>query len=694
MNIDEYLNNLQSDLDSQLSSIDSQLSSIDSQLSRFGLSSGQSSAQQPASGEKKFCPDCGTQVEADAKFCPNCGFHFIDEEPSATSNEQAQTPAHKRKFKVSFACRPYCVQMFKADKDLKRRCLEAAANEELSEFWGDYSQGEGDYCFDYEREVLTWDSQMDFSVYDEDGNPTGTKHMSTGCMAVTTAMICAYYKYPETVPSAWNTSEGVGNEEWTYNYEAFQNSYSTSASQETLGEMPMFMFHIANHLNTDYSSSGSGATQSNLLPALRRLGFNQNIRDLDRSGFSSDDFEDIIYAELQAKRPVNFIGEHDYMGGHSFLCDGYQTKSAKRKKEATATLSVVDLSKIKAVEDAFNALLDALRTEYGGKRVVRWVAYGVRTAESFGGASKEEGHTNLTDLVGILEGMLPRPPYEKQQEAFKAAVQDAVAYSVCGTATTGAHGLSLWYPISSSADEIADYVGLSPLKGYGKALSDDFSEDPVPLKFLDEVKVDEKGGVTMTVDPTCADAFFDLYVVNEAVDGSYRDTNVDISDNWDNLTFAYNPATAVAITLDGMVLDASIVAYEHEYEVFSAPVVVDGEETNLRIAWIWDESETAGGYYKLLGVWNGIDYVTGVTDRPADGLRRGSTVEALSTDTGEARQKIVVGKEVKLSNVPLAPGRYECHFVAQDLMGNEYPSDTCTYEVDNEGTTHMVSIGP
>ena len=164
----------------------------------------------------------------------------------------------------------------------------------------------------------------EYTVYDEDGNPTGTKHMSTGCMAVTTAMICAYYKYPETVPSAWNTSEGVGNEEWTYNYEAFQNSYSTSASQETLGEMPMFMFHIANHLNTDYSSSGSGATQSNLLPALRRLGFNQNIRDLDRSGFSSDDFEDIIYAELQAKRPVNFIGEHDYMGGHSFLCDGYQ----------------------------------------------------------------------------------------------------------------------------------------------------------------------------------------------------------------------------------------------------------------------------------------------------------------------------------------------------------------------------------
>ena len=159
MNIDDYLNDLQTNLDEQ--------------LSRFGVS------DQPARNmfstedveEKKFCPECGNKVAADAKFCPECGYKFdTADEAAENSNEQEQTAPAKRKFKVSFACRPYCVQMFKADEDLKRRCLEAAANEELSEFWGDYSQDEGGYCFDYEREVLTWDSQMDFSVYDEDGN--------------------------------------------------------------------------------------------------------------------------------------------------------------------------------------------------------------------------------------------------------------------------------------------------------------------------------------------------------------------------------------------------------------------------------------------------------------------------------------------------------------------------------------------
>ena len=164
MNIDEYLNNLQNDLDQR--------------LSVFGVETSrqveQPTADDAVGTESKFCPECGTKVNGDAKFCPNCGCGFNAEEPaeeasSAESNSQEQSTG-KRQFKVSFACRPYCVQMFKADEELKRRCLEAAANEELSSFWGDYAYDEGEYNFDYEREVLTWDSQMDFSVYDEDGN--------------------------------------------------------------------------------------------------------------------------------------------------------------------------------------------------------------------------------------------------------------------------------------------------------------------------------------------------------------------------------------------------------------------------------------------------------------------------------------------------------------------------------------------
>ena len=164
MNIDEYLNNLQNDLDQRLSEFEVETS----------RQAEQPMADDAMGTESKFCPECGTKVASDAKFCPNCGYRFNAEEPteetsSTESNSQEQATG-KRRFKVSFACRPYCVQMFKADEELKRRCLEAAANDELSSFWGDYAYDEGEYNFDYEREVLTWDSQMDFSVYDEDDN--------------------------------------------------------------------------------------------------------------------------------------------------------------------------------------------------------------------------------------------------------------------------------------------------------------------------------------------------------------------------------------------------------------------------------------------------------------------------------------------------------------------------------------------
>ena len=71
MNIDEYLNNLQNDLDNQ--------------LSQFGFGRSQTSGQQHEEGfsDFKFCPECGTKVDADARFCPNCGTRLdsLEEEP-------------------------------------------------------------------------------------------------------------------------------------------------------------------------------------------------------------------------------------------------------------------------------------------------------------------------------------------------------------------------------------------------------------------------------------------------------------------------------------------------------------------------------------------------------------------------------------------------------------------------------------
>ena len=375
------------------------------------------------------------------------------------------------------------------------------------------------------------------------------------------------------------------------------------------------------------------------------------------------------------------------------ICDAYQAKSAKRKKDATATLSVVDLSKVGAVEDALDALAKALFNAYGPTSTVRRLLYGVRLAESFGGASDQEGHTNLTDLLGMTQGMLPRPQYQSELEALAQAVRDAVAYAVNGAATTGANGLSLWCPMPSSPEEVAEYASMTPLEEYAWELKAFFSEELEPVKFLDDVKVGTDGGVTMTVDPACADAFYDLYVENRRSDGTYYDTNVDIVDDWEKLSFTYNPSLAVAITLDGMVLDANVVGYGEGHETFSSPVEVDGHKTNLRTMWVENDQEEGGGHYELLGIWDGIDDLNGLADRSMDDLRAGSTVAAVSLESDEERDRVQVGAQPKVSEAPLAPGSYEFRFVGIDLMGKEYPSQKVVYEVAEDGSTKIISVG-
>lgn len=174
---------------------------------------------------------------------------------------------------------------------------------------------------------------------------------------------------------------------------------------------------------------------------------------------------------------------------------------------------------------------------------------------------------------------------------------------------------------------------------------------------------------------------------------TYADTNVDIADDWDGLSFAYAPALAVAVTLDGMVLDANVVGHGLGYETFSSPVEVDGRRTNLRTTWVESEGEEGGGHYELLGTWGGIDDLNGLADRSMAGLAPGSTVSAISLESGESRGGIVVGGRPEVSEAPLAPGSYEFRFVAIDLMGNEHPSQEVAYEVAEDGTTTVASVG-
>ena len=115
MNFDDFINDLQSD--------------IDSQLSQFGLNGD--------SGNKKFCPECGTQVVSDANFCPKCGYNFnADSEDSTNSNDEPHDESDVQEG-IIWTDTKVLADKYKTTRNAVQRIIQGfvSANEDLDLCW-------------------------------------------------------------------------------------------------------------------------------------------------------------------------------------------------------------------------------------------------------------------------------------------------------------------------------------------------------------------------------------------------------------------------------------------------------------------------------------------------------------------------------------------------------------------------------
>ncbi len=168
---------------------------------------------------------------------------------------------------------------------------------------------------------------------------TGQSALATGCVATAGAQVMKYYNWPDCgigSKTMSRTINGVtfsadfGNTtyDWanmldTYNYDR----YTGSAADKAVGTL---MYHIGVAVDMQYgqlSSGGSGASTHTLATRLAdTFKYGKDIKYERRSSYANLDWEDMVYAELQASRPVIYSGQSDAPGGggHAFVCDGYQ----------------------------------------------------------------------------------------------------------------------------------------------------------------------------------------------------------------------------------------------------------------------------------------------------------------------------------------------------------------------------------
>lgn len=157
---------------------------------------------------------------------------------------------------------------------------------------------------------------------------------ATGCVATAAAQIIKYHEWPQNATSLIPGYESkMQNYEQTlqdlqpkkFNWGAMKDSYTP---QENADEVAWLMRYVGQAVKMNYSPKESGA---NALVAGFKDYFDyaNTAQELERSLYTEAEWQQRIYDEIKAKRPVLYTGgkfdvNSGIIGYHAFVCHGYK----------------------------------------------------------------------------------------------------------------------------------------------------------------------------------------------------------------------------------------------------------------------------------------------------------------------------------------------------------------------------------
>lgn len=187
---------------------------------------------------------------------------------------------------------------------------------------------------------------------DSDNKP---ERFVTGCVATAMAQIMKKWKWP----TSGNGSHGYSftytygyenNKELTdkvtisavdfgsttYDWTNMPEIYSSSWTSKQQTAVATLMYHAGVSVDMQYNREamgGSGANSRSIGSALvNYFKYSKSVRNEFRDYFSDEEWENLIYDELSAGRPIFYSGAHYYTednvqkrSGHQFICDGYES---------------------------------------------------------------------------------------------------------------------------------------------------------------------------------------------------------------------------------------------------------------------------------------------------------------------------------------------------------------------------------
>lgn len=159
----------------------------------------------------------------------------------------------------------------------------------------------------------------------------GDSRSVTGCVATAMAQIMRYKRWPEGTTAALDAySRGsisvdalpATTFDWDNMLDRYDYpSYGTETQRQAVAKL---MQYCGSSVHMQYSSKGSGSFSFDVPNALTNdFGYSKNVRLVKPESYTMADWDAMMVNELSNQRPVLLTGVSMAVGGHAFVCDGY-----------------------------------------------------------------------------------------------------------------------------------------------------------------------------------------------------------------------------------------------------------------------------------------------------------------------------------------------------------------------------------
>ena len=372
------------------------------------------------------------------------------------------------------------------------------------------------------------------------------------------------------------------------------------------------------------------------------------------------------------------------------------------------TLSVTDLTKLTPLLEAYEAFgQQAFVAAAEDPGFFAQLGRAASQSENYGGNTKEQGYTNMVDLGHLARQtawMLPAA------QDVTDALNECIVYKVGGIYRSEATGLSCYYSYNGDINDFNGYInmgaGLAFKHLYAYGLTGELAEggdeylasldiedlpEIVSLADMDwdgaPLDVNEEGTSFLTLGPDAynilAGIGFQLFYVDEENDQMLLlGTDNDMTADWDNGIF-YDNFRGVWGAVDGHLVYMELSFEGDGYNLYSVPILLNGEAYNLQVAYDFTAEE-----WSIIGASQGLDD-TGMASKEMRLLEEGdiiTTIWKMASYSGDddfemyTVDEVPVTAETTFGEAPLFDGSYSMVIEMWDAAGNYAYSDAVTFD--------------